>query len=254
MKFTSQNKAFFDFVAFADPLGAWKTVAVSKIFAHRGVHHQARENTLEAFKAARRLGVDGVELDVRRSADGALVVHHDEACEQRLIAKTRAAELPSYVCTLEEALDTLRGLEINVEIKNLSSEVGYDDTGGFVGAVTRCVEASDQPEAVLISSFDLATCQQVREASPEIAVGWLLWKLDVLEALDVAHLYGFRALHPHFSALGSAEVAQARDAGVELNVWTLNHRRDLIRFSQWGVAALITDEPAVALALRKGAH
>ncbi|HUY44004.1 MAG TPA: glycerophosphodiester phosphodiesterase [Acidimicrobiales bacterium] len=225
---------------------------MSKVFAHRGVHHQARENTLEAFKAARRLGVDGVELDVRRSADGALVVHHDEACEQRLVAKTRAGELPSYVCTLEEALDALLDLEVNVEIKNLPSEVGYDDSGGFAAAVVQCVRASGLEARALISSFDLATCQNVREVAPEIAVGWLLWKVEVPRAVDVAALHGFRAVHPHFSTLGSAEVAQARDAGVDLNVWTVNHRRDLLRFSQWGVAALITDEPAVALALGRG--
>ena len=236
----------------AGPGGAWKTGQVSKVFAHRGVHHQARENTLDAFKAALRLGVDGVELDVRRSADGALVVHHDEAAEGRLIAKTPAAQLPGYVCSLDEALETLRDVEVNVEIKNLPSEVGYDDSGGFVRAVTRCVEASGAPEAVLISSFDLATCRRVREVAPEIAVGWLLWKLDVLEALSLARADGFRAVHPHFSTLGSAEVAQARDAGIDLNVWTVNHRRDLVRFSRWGVASLITDEPAVALEVSKG--
>ncbi|HQT99873.1 MAG TPA: glycerophosphodiester phosphodiesterase, partial [Acidimicrobiales bacterium] len=101
---------------------------MSKVFAHRGAHQKARENTLDAFRAALRLGVDGVELDVRRSADGALIVHHDDAVEGRLIAKTRARELPPYVCQLGDALETLGSVEVNVEIKNLPTEAGYDES------------------------------------------------------------------------------------------------------------------------------
>ena len=50
-----------------------------KVFAHRGDTSSAAENTIGAFLAAVRAGADGVELDVRRSADGALIVHHDAA-------------------------------------------------------------------------------------------------------------------------------------------------------------------------------
>lgn len=223
---------------------------MSKVFAHRGAHQKARENTLDAFRAALRLGVDGVELDVRRSADGALIVHHDDAVEGRLIAKTRARELPPYVCQLGDALETLASVEVNVEIKNLPTEAGYDESDAFVRAVVARVREHARVEGILFSSFDLATCLSVRECAPDYDVGWLLWKRSVVESLEPALSYGFRALHPHYSTVGSADVARARDAGVALNVWTVNHRRDLLRFSQWGVETLITDEPVVALALR----
>ncbi|MDE3009187.1 MAG: glycerophosphodiester phosphodiesterase, partial [Acidobacteriota bacterium] len=208
---------------------------------------------LDAFRAALRLGVDGVELDVRRCADGALAVHHDEACEGRLIAKTPYRELPGYVCTLAEALATLDEVEVNVEIKNLPHEKGYDDSGAFVDAIARTVIDARAGERVLISSFDLATCVDVRRRYPEIAVGWLLHQVAVVDALAPALEHGFRALHPNYASVGAAEVARARDVGIDLNVWTVNHRRDLLRFTQWGVAALITDEPVTALALGPGA-
>ncbi|HEY7930693.1 MAG TPA: glycerophosphodiester phosphodiesterase [Acidimicrobiales bacterium] len=227
---------------------------MSKVFAHRGAHHKARENTLDAFRAALRLGVDGVELDVRRCADGALAVHHDEAAEGRLIAKTPYRELPGYVCTLEEALAVLNEVEVNVEIKNLPHEKGYDETGALVAAVGRTVRDAGASERVLVSSFDLATCVEVRQRCADLAVGWLLHQQSVFAAFDTALEHGFRALHPHLSSVGAAEVARARDAGIDLNVWTVNHRRDLLRFSQWGVAAVITDEPAVALDLRRGSR
>ena len=51
------------------------------VLAHRGANRLARENTVDAFVRARELGADGVELDVRRTADGVLVVHHDAAVE-----------------------------------------------------------------------------------------------------------------------------------------------------------------------------
>src|SRR3989442_171546 len=83
----------------------------------------SRENTLEAFTAARSLGADGVELDIHRSADGALVVHHDAAAPglgvlaEHSLAEIRAV-IPS-VPTLDEALDTCAGMFVNVEVKNL---------------------------------------------------------------------------------------------------------------------------------------
>src|SRR5262245_21916718 len=48
-----------------------------EIIAHRGASREQPENTLAAFRRARELGADGVELDVHRTADGAIVVHHD---------------------------------------------------------------------------------------------------------------------------------------------------------------------------------
>jgi glycerophosphoryl diester phosphodiesterase len=54
---------------------------VIEVFAHRGLHVAERENTLAAFRAAVELGVDGVELDVRRTIDGFLVVHHDSSVD-----------------------------------------------------------------------------------------------------------------------------------------------------------------------------
>ena len=77
----------------------------------------ARENTIEAFALAGRLGADAVELDVRRTRDGLLVIHHDPTLSDgRVIARTDAAELPAHVPHLGAALDACAGLWVNVEI------------------------------------------------------------------------------------------------------------------------------------------
>src|SRR5439155_979681 len=89
---------------------------------HRGANRLARENTLEAFARAIELGADGVELDVHRTADGALVVHHDAAAPgfgsiaEAPLGAVRAA-LP-HVPTLDEALDTCVGSLVNIEVKD----------------------------------------------------------------------------------------------------------------------------------------
>src|SRR5579862_4337820 len=97
------------------------------ILAHRGASKGARENTVASFLEARRLGADGVELDVRRSSDGALVVHHDaDVPGLGPVAALRAADLPAYVPLLDAALDACAGLVVNVELKELPGEAGYD--------------------------------------------------------------------------------------------------------------------------------
>ena len=100
------------------------------MLAHRGACRRAPENTLEAFRVARELGADGVELDVRRTRDGVLVLSHDPVVEgfgllvEHPFAKLRAA-VPS-VPTLEEAFDVLAGLIVNVEIKCFPTEPDAD--------------------------------------------------------------------------------------------------------------------------------
>src|SRR6478735_8478443 len=100
------------------------------VLAHRGASAQAPQNTLEAFALARTLGADGVELDVRHTADDMLVVHHDPDAEGIGLlagadfATVRAAQpaLP----TLAEALAQCEGMLVNVEIKCLPWEPDAD--------------------------------------------------------------------------------------------------------------------------------
>jgi glycerophosphoryl diester phosphodiesterase len=200
------------------------------------------------------LGVDGVELDVRRSADGALVVHHDPTAEGHVIARTNSRDLPDYVPLLSEAMDVLRGVSVNVEIKNLkdSNEPTYDDTGTFAHEVLEAL--ADLHEApVTLSCFDLATCEALRSFDREVYVAWLVWRTSIGSALGRAHQRAFNAVNPHFRLVTRAAQREATALGLELNVWTVNRTRDLRAMSALGVASIITDQPVLALRLRDGA-
>jgi glycerophosphoryl diester phosphodiesterase len=209
-----------------------------------------RENTLDAFREARSLGVAGVELDVRRTADGALVVHHDPVVESMVIAQSDARELPGFVPHLDESLAELRGLWVNVEIKNSRdpSEPTYDDSGTLVREVVACVGAS-QGSSILISCFDRATCRQVRVAGEDIEVAWILSKGALDEFFEIAREERFDALNPHYSMVTPENQRRAAEMGLALNAWTVNSAHDLAAMGEAGIASVITDEPALALEL-----
>src|SRR5271169_6906907 len=128
------------------------------LLAHRGGSGPWRENSLEAFAGGLRSGADGVELDVRRTSDGRLVVHHDaEIPGTGAIHNLRAAELPTWVPGLDEALAACAGAVVNVEIKNTPVDPGFDpdekaatDVAALLLASTMAVPA---PARVIVSSF-----------------------------------------------------------------------------------------------------
>ena len=226
---------------------------VTKVVAHRGLHQTERENTVAAFRAAVAAGADGVELDVRAGADGTLVVHHDPDVESLVIAEHPAVALPAHVARLSEALAACDGLEVNVEIKMDAYRPQDPRRAPFVERVVAQVDALGLAARVLYSSFDESTCRYLREVAPASPVGLLLdWTDDPLSALSGAVAAGYAALHPYFGTVTSEVVADVRAAGLALNVWTPNERDDLARLLDWGVDAVITDDPALALALRDG--
>ena len=109
---------------------------MTAVFAHRGCTEGFTENTLEAFVEARRLGADGVELDVRLTADGALAIHHDaEIPGLGAIAELEVADLPAHVPLLADVLAVCEGMVVNVEIKNAPQDPGWDP-GEAVAALT----------------------------------------------------------------------------------------------------------------------
>jgi glycerophosphoryl diester phosphodiesterase len=224
--------------------------AVTQIFAHRGLHQVETENTVGAFAEARAAGADGVELDVRRTRDGALVVLHDPLVEGvGAVADLECRQLPATVATLEEALTTCAGLRVNVEIKNHPSEAVYDASGALAHQVVTTLGELGWLDDVIISCFDLATCEAVRLAHASVPVGWLLdWRLDASGSVDQVVERGLSAIHPFFSRVDESLVDRAHARGIEVNVWTVNAAEEMARQFRLGVDAVITDDPRLARA------
>jgi glycerophosphoryl diester phosphodiesterase len=226
---------------------------MTAIFGHRGCTEGFVENTIEAFVEARRLGADGVEFDVRRSADGALVVHHDALVEGvGLIAETRFSDLPGHVPLLAAVIEACEGMEMNVEVKNTPGDPGFDGSESLARAVASELVDQDRLDGVIVSSFDAPSIEAVRAAEPSLPVGWLLGVTATLaQGLAQALDRGYQALHPFFMGVTSDFVAQCHAGGLAINVWTPNADRDLVAMLDLEVDILITDRLSAAVNLAR---
>ena len=237
------------------------------VLAHRGARQQAPENTIPAFRRAMELGADGVELDVHRTADDALVVRHDADGPPGIWAELALAairEAMPDMPVLDEVLDVCAGSLVNIEIKNSPHDLDWDPTERAADLVVGCLATrgargarasggSGAADNVLISSFNLATVDRVRSLAPHLPTAFLTFAGDPLDALVTVETHGHRALHPFVGQLqggmAGALVQRARDRGVQVNVWTVNDPDEIARLAASGVDGICTDVPDVALSV-----
>jgi glycerophosphoryl diester phosphodiesterase len=227
---------------------------VTAVFAHRGCTEGFVENTLEAFAEARRVGADGVELDVRLTADGALAIHHDaEIPGLGPLSELGVADLPAHVPLLAEVLTVCAGMVVNVEIKNSPGDPGHDPGEAVAALTAACIGEAGWTDRVLVSSFQVSTLRAVQVADGRLALG-ALWgfRSDPGAGLAEAAGEGFRAVHPFVTAASPGLVASAHAAGLDVNVWTVNAPDDLAALVAMGVDAVITDRLGDALAIARG--
>ena len=209
---------------------------------------------MAAFEEAARLGADMVELDVRRTADGALVVHHDAALAGvGPIVELPRAELPGSVPTLAEALDACAGMQVNIEIKNSPMDPDYDEGDAVAGAVAGLVVARRQQDDVLVSSFNLASVDAVRAASSRVPTAFLtLPALDQEWAIATAAERGHAAWHPHHVSVTADLVATAHAAGLNVNTWTVDDPDTMRALAAMGVDGIVTNYPDIAIETLRG--
>jgi glycerophosphoryl diester phosphodiesterase len=220
-----------------------------RVIAHRGASAAAPENTLEAFRLARELGADWVELDARRTADGAVIVHHDaHLADGRAIVELDRAALPASVCDLADALDACEGMSINIEIKNWPADPDFDETERVAEQVVELVRDRGLHDRVLISCFHYPTIERVRALDPAIPTAFLHLLIDRSWA-DLANevaAAGHAALHPWDGLVDAELVAAAKAQGLEVNVWTVDDPERMAQLIDLGVDGLCTNVPDVA--------
>jgi glycerophosphoryl diester phosphodiesterase len=234
------------------------------VVAHRGASADHPENTSAAFSGALEQGADWVELDVRMSSDGALVVHHDPLYpDGSVIATTPAARRPEHVPLLHEALDACAGMGVNVEIKNTPGDLGPEVPHGLEVA-DRVVEvlaarrsgadgpgAAEQP--ILVSSFDELTLARVRDGGAGIRTGLLVWDLhNDPDAPQRAADCGDVAINPWDPFVDEAFMERCAQLGLQVHAWTVDDPERIARLAELGVHGIITNVPAVARRVLQG--
>jgi glycerophosphoryl diester phosphodiesterase len=199
------------------------------------------------------MGADIVELDVRRSADGLLVVHHDAHLpDGRAVATTTKDEMARSIPTLDAALDACAGMAVDIEIKNDEGEPGFDATRRLSDDVVALVLGRGDADRVFVSSFDLASLERVRAVTADVATGYLVGAPPE-GVVDLLAREGHQAVHPWWETVDPAFVDFCHAAGIAVNVWTLDDPDAMVRLAGWGVDGICTNVPDIAVAaLRAG--
>jgi glycerophosphoryl diester phosphodiesterase len=232
-------------------------LAAPAVIAHRGASATWPENTLAAFEAAVRARADMIELDVRLTSDGGLVVMHDpdvgRTTEGRgLVRELTVADLQAlHVPTLRDALDLLQGRAgVEIEIKD-------DPADGAVDALVAVLHEL-RFEAVLVSSFHAAALARVRGRDPGIATGLETDGAEALRAgLDHVVASGHRFVLPDAHSLiraGREVIRLAHERGVGVGTWTVDDPQAIAELYAWGVDAVETNDPALAVPVRDAAR
>lgn len=219
------------------------------VVAHRGASRDFPENTVESFRAAKAQNATMVELDVRRTRDGFLVVHHDpEVRGGAHISESDAKNLPSTVPGLVEAVVACAPLAVNVEIKNSPGEAGYDPTGALALEAVALLEELEGCPEIRYSCFDLPTLNLIRGSGTRFPTGYLvLDPTTPTDAIALAVAGGHGAIHPWDPCVTQSWVQACRDAGLDCNVWTVDDPERMVQLAEWGVTSIITNVPGVAV-------
>jgi glycerophosphoryl diester phosphodiesterase len=243
------------------------------VVAHRGASSLEPENTLVAFEAAVRSGADVVELDVRLTADGVPVVLHDADVAattdgtgfvhtmtvsqlKRLDAAGGSGPV-QRIPTLGEALEVIGGgsTAVNLEIKNLPGEPAFDSPReATLERALDTVRDTGFGGAVLVSSFNWLSIERSKVLVPEMATGFLtIAAIDPWAALVYVRQAGHEFVLPQTPALLSAGKEFVREAhadGVRVGTWVADDEALLKTLFEWGVDAVATNDPALAVSVR----
>lgn len=244
---------------------------MTQIWAHRGASAYAPENTIPSFRLAIEHGADGVELDVQRTADGELVVIHDETVDRTSNGHGRVVDhslhqlrsldasngMPEYqgtqIPTLREVFELVAGTEliVNVELKNSvelypGMEVQLEALRGEFGlsGTVRGEDAAASGETcrVCYSSFNHYSLRTLLSMGCSVPLG-VLYSDGLVDPWEYATYLGVQAIHPPWQVLQVPGVVdECHSRGLRVNTWTVRPE-EAAWLSGLGVDAVITNHP-----------
>ena len=216
------------------------------VIAHRGASGYELENSLAAFREAIARGADGVELDIHNTADGEILVHHDEQLRDgRHLSRLTTPELLSAHLTNSEPIPTLTQvlsvlgpkMLVFVEIKTLAPQ--------FDGRLLEILAGGPNPSGYAIHSFDHRVVRRVGAAQGSLRRGVLSASYAIRPTIAMEDA-GAKDLWQEQSLVDSPLVAAVHRAGGRVIAWTANTAERMRELIQLGVDGICTNYPDVA--------
>lgn len=209
------------------------------ILGHRGSPRSKRENTLESIREALATGADGFETDLRRLADGSVVLFHDDLVRDRPVEQLTFGEMRSHVdrIALLKSLDAIDGPALKVlEVKR----------HGWERELLPLIEGWQN---VVVSSFDHRVLTTLHELGCTADLGMILSGYQIAFA-SYARTHKARWAFPNIAFVDRELVDSLRAKGIRVIPWTANRPEEWARTREIGCHGVITDTPAEAMAWR----
>lgn len=239
-------------------------MAFPRIFAHRGASSLAPENTIASFAKAAEVGARWFEFDVDIIGDGSLIVIHDDKLQRTTTGKGgyynlsfsdirkldagkwfsdtyRFERIPEVADVISFANSANMGM--NLEIKPCCG--GTELREKLIENLAVAVDSVANTDRFIVSSFDHEALARFHAMRPNINLGWLFDRENQPGPTwqQGAELLGCTAIHPDVNGLTPEEVKEMRDAGFDVNVWTVNDVDQAQELASWGVTGIFTDCP-----------
>lgn len=226
------------------------------VTAHRGASGMAPENTLTSIEAAIDAMADYVEIDVRQTRDGVVVVFHDKSLEriagvEKNIGETDYSEIEyldvgravseefagETIPTLEEVIQYSKGrIKLNIEIKKSPGDQELEEE------IVRLIEENGMEDSCAISSFAYESLMKIKELNKGIRTGFIL--SNVYGRFYDLKYVDFFSVKRYF--VTEKIVTEIHKRGKEIHVWTVNDRYNIESLTRIGVDNIITDDPVKA--------
>ena len=233
------------------------------IFAHRGSSAYAPENTLAAFELAVEQRAEGIELDVKLSADEQVVVMHDDTVDRTTNGSGRVKSLtlpelkqldagskfhPTFAAqqipTLDEVFEAVGDkLIINVELTNYSSP-----TDNLPDKVIFLVKKYSLEASIILSSFNIISLIKARNLLPRIPLGFLTQRGEAQATLQtqIIRFGPLLALHPAHSDITPQLIQTIHKVKSPIRPYTVNQPDVMLQLLSAGVDGFFTDDPVLA--------
>lgn len=224
------------------------------VTAHRGASAYAPENTVSSMKKAIELKSDYSELDVQETADGKIILLHDNTLQRtagidKNIWEINYSDLADYevgawfdenykgepIPTLKEVIDVVKGkMKLNIELKTNGHEKELAER------TVKVVKENGFEKNCIFTSFDFAQANRVKEIDPKLKVGYII---DVIpEGVDIFKA-NIDVLSVYYKLVDRNFIQKAKENNKEVHVWTVNKELEMQRMIDFGVTSIITNYP-----------